>query len=205
MASVLNKNLRSFISRYIGSVEQLEILCLLASEPFKRWTVEEVFRLIQSNQESVEERLKTLVAAGFLKATLLTGIASDQAARIWQSLLKNSRRHTRSPESKSLKLFIRHPVEHKRLLTRSKLRRESKWTDSFSFRVRLHAWLLAYSCAHCACRSPLIFCVFQWKIQTLCWCSGGSMKTFFISRVIQRFNLHSWLDSAPLGLCSQLH
>jgi sugar phosphate isomerase/epimerase len=58
--------LHQFIARYIGSVEQLEILSLVSSAPGKTWSVAEVFRVIQSSEASVAECLKRFAEHGFL-------------------------------------------------------------------------------------------------------------------------------------------
>lgn len=58
--------LQKFISGFVHSVEQLEILCLLAEAGEKLWTAEEVFRCIQSSQKSVSECLKKFTREGFL-------------------------------------------------------------------------------------------------------------------------------------------
>lgn len=68
----LNENpvsdrLRVFIKQYITSVEQLEILLLVGKNAERIWTSEQVFKMIQSNPESVTERLHGLAGAGFLK------------------------------------------------------------------------------------------------------------------------------------------
>lgn len=66
MENELSEGLRSFIKQYITSLEQLEILLLLCKEPERSWTVEQVFRITQSNLASVAERLKNLTSTGFL-------------------------------------------------------------------------------------------------------------------------------------------
>lgn len=67
MAETLDHQLRRFISQHISSVEQLEILLLLAAEESKTWSVDEVFAVIQSNRQSIEARLKGMVETGFLE------------------------------------------------------------------------------------------------------------------------------------------
>jgi len=47
-----------FIARYIHSVEQLEILCLLVEHPDRSWRDSEVFKDIQSSLESVSKTLQ---------------------------------------------------------------------------------------------------------------------------------------------------
>ncbi|HYG34462.1 MAG TPA: hypothetical protein VEC99_06735 [Clostridia bacterium] len=65
-SSPTSQELDQFIARYIGSVEQLEILCLLSVNPAKPWSVSEVFRVIQSSEPSVQERLEEFQREGFL-------------------------------------------------------------------------------------------------------------------------------------------
>lgn len=60
--------MRLFIKRYITSLEQLEILLLLYNAPEKPWTIEQVFKIVQSNPNSVSERLQALVSVGFVIA-----------------------------------------------------------------------------------------------------------------------------------------
>jgi DNA-binding IclR family transcriptional regulator len=55
----------SFVDRHIESLEQLEILLLLAAQD-RGWSALEIFQKIQSSQASVEQRLQTLVTAGLL-------------------------------------------------------------------------------------------------------------------------------------------
>lgn len=67
-ADPLGSELRQFISRYVRSVEQIEILCLVSESPAKNWTVAEVFRTIQSSEQSVVANLDTFVKEGFLSS-----------------------------------------------------------------------------------------------------------------------------------------
>lgn len=57
---------RQLISRYIRSVEQLEILLLVQSQPNRAWSAGEVYEVIRSTKASVEGRLRTFTAEGFL-------------------------------------------------------------------------------------------------------------------------------------------
>jgi hypothetical protein len=68
MGNELSNGLRDFIKQYITSLEQLEILLLLHQEATRSWSVEEVFKVTQTNLASVAERLKSLAASGFLIA-----------------------------------------------------------------------------------------------------------------------------------------
>ena len=54
-----------FIDRHIESVEQLEILLLLAQET-RDWSFTEIFKRIQSSEISIMQRLQQLIAAGFV-------------------------------------------------------------------------------------------------------------------------------------------
>lgn len=56
---------RQFLARHIQSVEQLEVLLLLRSEPQRAWTVGEVYDVIRSSTASIASRLKTFTNDGF--------------------------------------------------------------------------------------------------------------------------------------------
>jgi len=55
------------VSRYIRSVEQLEILLLLQKEPERAWTCDEVYDVIRSSKASVLQRLESFASDGFLE------------------------------------------------------------------------------------------------------------------------------------------
>lgn len=57
---------RLFLARHIQSVEQLEVLLLLRSEPQRAWTVGEVYDVIRSSTASIASRLKTFTNDGFV-------------------------------------------------------------------------------------------------------------------------------------------
>jgi hypothetical protein len=57
--------LRGFLCQYTDSVEQLEILLLVSQEPKHGWTVDGVYKVIQSSTESVAARMKSLTSFGF--------------------------------------------------------------------------------------------------------------------------------------------
>jgi hypothetical protein len=59
--------IRTFISQYVRSVEQLEILLLFCREPDEAWTVESVYDAILSTPKSVERWLEELVRDGLLE------------------------------------------------------------------------------------------------------------------------------------------
>jgi len=60
--------LRDFIGSNIQSVEQLEILCLLAEDRSRAWSITNVCRCIQSTEKSVREGLQYFVGQGLLAA-----------------------------------------------------------------------------------------------------------------------------------------
>ena len=66
MGNELSEELRVFIKQHITSLEELEILLLLHKEPNRSWTIEQVFKVTQSNLDSVAERLKNLAQFGLL-------------------------------------------------------------------------------------------------------------------------------------------
>jgi DNA-binding transcriptional ArsR family regulator len=64
--TLISSELQKFIARHIYSVEQLEILCLLAEGPAKVWSAAEVFTRIQSSQDSVGRHLQYFTEEQFL-------------------------------------------------------------------------------------------------------------------------------------------
>lgn len=65
-AESINPRLRQFITRYVSSVEQVEVLCLFSATPEKSLTSSAVFRVIQSSEKSVAACLRAFVKEGFL-------------------------------------------------------------------------------------------------------------------------------------------
>ena len=57
---------RHLLSRHIKSVEQLEVLLLVRSQPQRGWTATEVYEVIRSSQPSIQARLQTFTSDGFL-------------------------------------------------------------------------------------------------------------------------------------------
>ena len=64
---VLPSGLHDFIARNIRSVEQLEILLLVARDRETTWTVQSVYDVILSTKPSVEQWLDAFTRAGFLE------------------------------------------------------------------------------------------------------------------------------------------
>ena len=86
-AESLSPSLQQFIARYVRSVEQVEILCLLAADPTRKWTVAEVFRTIQSSAQSVTDSLELFRKEGFLVSERAgTYQYSPKAAEIGQGM-----------------------------------------------------------------------------------------------------------------------
>lgn len=57
---------KQLLARHIQSVEQLEVLLLLHSQPARAWTAPEVYDVIRSSEASIAARLQAFTAAGFL-------------------------------------------------------------------------------------------------------------------------------------------
>lgn len=55
-----------FLWQHIESVEQLEILNVLASDPSRAWSVAEVFAKVQSNAGSIHQRLHRFASEGIV-------------------------------------------------------------------------------------------------------------------------------------------
>jgi len=67
MADELPIGVKAFIAEHIHSVEQLEVLLLLRTDPSKEWSAEAVSREIRSNPTSAAHRLSGLYAHGLLE------------------------------------------------------------------------------------------------------------------------------------------
>lgn len=58
----LSEKLKSFVSTYIDSVEQLQVLILLLEDSGKAWTVNEIAQRLRSVDSSIAKRLDDLYA-----------------------------------------------------------------------------------------------------------------------------------------------
>jgi hypothetical protein len=65
--SGFSKALENFILEEVHSLEQLEILLLLAGQPETSWSACSVYEVVKSNEKSVIDRLKQMVQRGFLR------------------------------------------------------------------------------------------------------------------------------------------
>ena len=54
------------MAQCVNSVERLEILCLMAENPSKTWSAEDVFRAIQSTERTIKGSLDEFAAAALL-------------------------------------------------------------------------------------------------------------------------------------------
>lgn len=59
--------IRNFLSRYVRSIEQLEILLLFGREPSVEWSATQVYEAILSTPSSVERWLTELTGHGLLE------------------------------------------------------------------------------------------------------------------------------------------
>jgi hypothetical protein len=62
----LPTSVQQFLSKYIRSLEQLEVLLLLRNSAGRSWTSADVYEVVRSSRSSVEERLENFVQLGFL-------------------------------------------------------------------------------------------------------------------------------------------
>jgi hypothetical protein len=67
MSSDLPPEIRRFISQYLRSVEQLEILLLVSRGGDSAWSVQSVYDVILSSKASVERWLEVFAELGFLQ------------------------------------------------------------------------------------------------------------------------------------------
>jgi len=69
MESQIPEPVARFIASHIGSLEQLEILLLLAADPKHDWSIDAVYNVIRSSPSSVSERLEELRLRGLLSVS----------------------------------------------------------------------------------------------------------------------------------------
>lgn len=86
----LSEQLRDFITRHIFSLEQLEILLLLRSDPETRWNAVNVAKALALQPDSVAARLADLRARGFIDEIDVDppNTAMALASRSWTSSLR---------------------------------------------------------------------------------------------------------------------
>jgi hypothetical protein len=57
---------KQLLARYIRSVEQHEVLLLIASQSSRTWTASDVYEVIRSSKASIADRLQAFTKEGFL-------------------------------------------------------------------------------------------------------------------------------------------
>lgn len=62
----VTEEVRQFISHYIGSLDQLEVLLLVSALPDRDWSVDAVYQVVKSNPAIVSQRLEQFVTDGLL-------------------------------------------------------------------------------------------------------------------------------------------
>ena len=92
----LPTSVQQFLSKYVRSLEQLEVLLLLRNGADRSWTSAEVYEVVRSSRSSVAERLEAFVQHGFFTKengspptfryapTGNLGAAVDEAAEAYQ-------------------------------------------------------------------------------------------------------------------------
>ena len=66
---VLPSSIRQFIWLHVSSIEQMEILQLLATRPGTDWTAQAVYKVVLTTPGSVEQALEKFTNAGFIEKT----------------------------------------------------------------------------------------------------------------------------------------
>ncbi len=66
MSHGLSKQVLELISKYIDSLEELEILILVKNDPQKSWSLDRVNDQVRSSAASIQQRLAKLVETGFV-------------------------------------------------------------------------------------------------------------------------------------------
>jgi DNA-binding MarR family transcriptional regulator len=59
---------RTFVNKYITSVEQIEVLLILFANPDRAWTIHEISAILRSSPHSITSRLHALEHAGLARA-----------------------------------------------------------------------------------------------------------------------------------------
>jgi AraC-like DNA-binding protein len=65
----LSDEVHRFLSLYIDSVEELEVLLLMRRSPERSWTAEEMARELYSHSTSITRRFQRLLGSGLLRET----------------------------------------------------------------------------------------------------------------------------------------
>lgn len=103
--------LTGFIARWIHSVEQLEILCLLSAEPERRWSVPEVLARVQSSENSIVRSLQQFVQEGLVRAEANGSYRFAPRERKWVPIMAELRAaYQKRPVSIIQAIYASRPV-----------------------------------------------------------------------------------------------
>jgi hypothetical protein len=98
--SGFSEDLTRFIQAEIQSIEQLEILLLLAGEPHRFWSPEAVYAVVKSSQASVSERLKAFADRRILKCEEVPEIRfqfAPETDMLWRNITELVQAHKQRP------------------------------------------------------------------------------------------------------------
>ena len=69
MPGKIPEDVERFLLQQIWSTEQLEVLLVVASQPEREWTVEEVYEVVKTQPGSIARHLQEFQHRGFLRAS----------------------------------------------------------------------------------------------------------------------------------------
>jgi hypothetical protein len=99
--SSISEDVQQFLVKQVRSIERLEILLLLSSSPERRWTVEDVYRAVLTNEHSVEETLERFCQAD---------LAGKSEAAPWTYRYSPASEEVKSLVAQLAKLYKQRPV-----------------------------------------------------------------------------------------------
>jgi predicted ArsR family transcriptional regulator len=121
----LSEEVKKFITDYITSLEQLEILLLLHSRPEKEWSAQGVSQELRLSQTSVAVRLTNLQARGLLAVR-------EASEPLYQYQLQKS--DLESTVNSLAKLYPDHRFTVINLIFSKPLDKIQTFADAFKFR-----------------------------------------------------------------------
>lgn len=74
--------LRTFVNKYITSVEQIEVLLLLLANPQRVWSIDEISAILRSSPSSIQTRLAALAKARLAVGTPEVGYRYAATGRL---------------------------------------------------------------------------------------------------------------------------
>lgn len=66
MGPIIPSEVENFIALHIKSLDQLEVLLLLAALPDREWSVDAVYQVVKSSRQAVSQRLDEFVTKGLI-------------------------------------------------------------------------------------------------------------------------------------------